>query len=93
MPSCIKGLLFSSCPFQVHSQMNMHTCPKFVPDRSSCLAYFLHFGICDPLTPSKYPLGLESSMFSADIYSQMYQHTCVKCGPDGSSGLEAFPDL
>ena len=49
--------------------------------------------MCDPLTPSKYPLGLERLMFLADVYSQMNLHTCVKFGPDRSSGLEAFPDL
>ena len=39
--------------------MNMHTCAKFGPDRSGYLAYFPHLCMCDPLTPSKYPLGLD----------------------------------
>ena len=54
---------------------------------------FPHFLMGDPLTPSRYPLGLERLIFVADVYSQMNLHTCTKFDPDRSSGLEAFPDL
>ena len=73
--------------------MNMHTCAKFSPDRSSCLAYFPHVLMCDPLTPSKFPLGRERLNCLADVYFQMNMYTSVKFGPDRSSGLLAFPDL
>ena len=73
--------------------MNMHACPKFVPNPSSCLASFPHFGICDPLTPSKCPLGLKGLICLAYVHSVMNMYTCAKFGPDQFSGLEAFPDL
>ena len=63
--------------------------PNLVPISPDVpLVSFPHLLMCDPLTPSKYPL-----MFLADVYSQSNLHTCVKFGPDRSSGLEAFPDL
>ena len=71
----------------------MHTCLKFVPDRSSCLASFSHFGMCDPLIPSKCPLGLDMLICLAYAHSLIHLYTCAKCDPDRSSGLEAFPDL
>ena len=86
MPLGYQGV---NCSAHVHSQINMHTCAKFGPDRSSCVASFPHALLCDPLTPSK---G-ERLIFLADVYSQMNLHTRVKFGPDRSSGLEAFPDL
>ena len=55
-PSDIKGII---CLAHVHSHMNMHTCAKFGPDRSSCLAYFPHFCMYDPLTHPNIPLGLD----------------------------------
>ena len=73
----------------------MHVCAKFGPARSSCysLESFPHFLIRDPLTPSKYPLGLERLICLADVYSQMNLHTSVKFGSDRSNCLEAFPNL
>ena len=47
--------------------------------------------MCAPLTPSKYPLGLERLICLADVHSQNNLHEWVKVGPDRSSGLEAFP--
>ena len=70
----------------------MHTCAKFGIDRSNCLAYFPHLLMCDPLTPSRYPLRAREVNVLADVYSKMNMHTCVKIGPDRSSGLDAFPD-
>ena len=52
-PSGINGLIFSSCPFP--DEYSIYTCPKFVPDRSSALTSFPHFGICDPLIPPNAP--------------------------------------
>ena len=43
--------------------------------------------MCDTLTPSKYPLGLEGLIFLADAHSQINLHACVNFGPDRSSGL------
>ena len=77
----------------VHSLMNMHTCAKFGPDRYSSLASFPHFWICYPLTPSKFPLGIDGLIYLACVHSLVYLYTCAKFGPARSSGLEAFPDL
>ena len=85
-PSRIKGLILA----HVHSQMNMHTCAKVVPDRSSCLASFPHFLMC---APPQCPLGFEGLLFLAYVHSLMNLYTCATVGPDRSSGLEAFPDL
>ena len=71
----------------IRVQTDLHTCPKCVPDRSSCFASFPHFVMCDLLTPSKYPLGLERLIVFSHVHSQMNLHTCVKFGPDRSSGL------
>ena len=71
----------------------MHTCAKFGPDRYSCLASFPHFLICDPLTPSKCPLGLEWLICLAYVYSLVNLYTCAKFGPDRSSRLDDLPDL
>ena len=90
MPLGYQGVNFLA---NVHSEINMHTCAKFGPDRSSSMASFPHVLMCDSLTPSKYPMGLARLLFLADVYSQMNPHTCVKFGPDRSSGLEAFPDI
>ena len=72
--------------------MNMHTCAKFVPDRSRCFASFPHYSICEPLTPSICPLGLEWLTFFSLCPFPVNLYTCATFGPDRSSGLEAFPD-
>ena len=62
----------------IHSQMNLHMCAKFGPDRSSCLGSILHFLICDPLTPSQMPLGVSSPLIClAYVHSQMNLHVDV----------------
>ena len=81
------------CLAYVHSQMNLHTCAEFGSDRSSCLPYFLHFWICDPLIPYKCPLMSRGVTFLTYIHSEMNLHTYAKFGPDRSSGLESFLDL
>ena len=48
---------------------------------------FPHSCMCDPLTPSKYPLGIERLIRLADVHYQMNLHPCVKFGPDRSCGL------
>ena len=65
----------------------MHTCVNFFPGRSSCLASFPHCLMCDPLTTSKYPLGLDMLIVLPDVYSQMNLHTGVKFGSERSSCL------
>ena len=75
----------------IHSQMNLHMCAKFGPDRSSCLGSILNFWICDPLTPSQMPLGVSSPLIClAYVHSQMNLHTCAEFGPDRSSCLASF---
>ena len=76
-------------------QTDLHTCAKFVHNRSSCLASFQHFWICDPQTPFKCPMGLEGLLFfllfpfpdeSVGLYVCQVWSWSVQ-------GLEAFPDL
>ena len=68
-PSGINGLFLLA-----HIHMNMHTRATFGPDRSRCLASFPPLCMCDPLTPSKYTLGLESLICLANGYSQTNLH-------------------
>ena len=75
MPLGYQGVIcFSSCPDEY-----AYMCAKFGPDRSRCLAFPPHFWMCDPLTPSKYPLGLESQMSNHQVISSdsfEIWHTC-----------------
>ena len=61
--------------------------PNLVPIGSAVWHISHILWICDPLTPSKYPLGLERLIVLPDVQSHMNLHTCVKFGPDRSSGL------
>ena len=72
--SVMKGLFVLA---HVHSQMNMHMCAKFGPDRSSCLASFPHFCMCEPLTPSKYPLWLSFLWYWANIHLDSLAQACA----------------
>ena len=77
----------------IHMQTDLHMCAKFVHNRSSCLAFFQYFLICDPQTPFKCPLGLEGLICLAYFHSLMNLYMFAKFDPDWSRGLEAFPDL
>ena len=72
-----------SCPFP----MTIHTCAKFGPDRSSRLASFPHFLMCDPLNPLQITIGSREFNFLADFHSQINLPGCVNVGSDRSKGL------
>ena len=72
----------------VHSQMNLHTCLKFGPDRSRGLESFPELSIDDSLTPC--PSGIEVLIFSSCPFPDE-MHTCAKFVPDRYSCLASFP--
>ena len=75
--------MFSSCPFP---DEYAYVCQIW----SRSVQLFGIFAILLyvwPLTPSKYPLGIQRLILLADVHSQMNLHMCVKFGPDRSSAL------
>ena len=58
-------------------------CAKVVHNWSSWMASFQFFGICDPLTPFKCPLGLEGLISLAYFHSLMNLHSVSNLVPIG----------
>ena len=71
--------------------MNMYTCAKFDPDRSSGSEAFPYLWIDDSLTP--HAPRVSRGYFLAHVHSQMNMHMCAKFGPDRYSCLAYLPHV
>ena len=88
MPIVARGVnLFS----RFHSYMNMYTCAKFDPDRSSGSEAFPYLWIDDSLTP--HAPRVSRGYFLVYVHSQMNMHMCAKFGPDRYSCLAYLPHV
>ena len=88
MPLGARGI---NCLAYVHSRMNMYTCAKFDPVRSSGLEAFPDLWIYNPLT--HHAPRISRGNLLAHVHSQIIMHTYAKFGPDRSCCMAYFPHV